>query len=406
MYNEKDTIYALATIKGKAGVAVIRVSGTKSKEVLKIICKKENLTPRMMTNTLFYDSEEIVDKGLVVFFENPKSFTGEDVLELHIHSSLAVIKRLSKVLGEIEGVRLADRGEFSRRAVMNNKMDLTEAEGLIDLINAETEFQRKIALKQYSGEQRKLFEEWKEDLTKSLAWIEAYLDFPEEEVSEDVTVSIQNLINKLSTAISTMLSTKSNGEAIRTGYKIAIIGKPNAGKSSLLNALTKRNVAIVSDIEGTTRDVIEAYIDLDGYPITFLDTAGIRNSEDIIEAEGVRRALEVAKDADLILYLKPISDFSTDDFEKDFNQSNVLKVLTKSDLPYMVMNDNSDRDDFIKCSVKAPHGVDNLMKAISEKISNDLSDINDTLLTRERHRQALKSCLDNLFGQRTIIYSH
>jgi len=396
MYNANDTIYALATVRGRAGVAVVRVSGEKVRQVCDIICPRKTLPPRKMVNACLYDKDgEIIDNSLTVFFESPHSFTGEDVVEFHVHGSLAIIKKLYRCLGEIKGVRLAERGEFSRRAVMNCKMDLTEAEGLLDLINAETEFQRKIALRQYSGEQRKIFDGWHDDIVKALAYMEAYLDFPEEEIDGNVEETIQSLIIRLSASISEMLEKSSKGEAIRNGYQIAILGKPNSGKSSLLNAIMKRDVAIVSDIEGTTRDVIEAYIDMDGYPVIFLDTAGIREANDVIEAEGVKRALAAADKADLILLLTAADDKGGIVLPGNEDDDRIIKVTTKADL----LSENTDVTG-LKISVKMDGTIEKLKKIIVEKISHDLFSLNDSLLTHERHRQCLKSCLENLFRAR------
>ena len=400
MYNANDTIYALATVKGRAGVAVVRVSGGKTLQVCDIICKGKMLPPRKMVNVCLYDRYgEVIDNSLTVFFEGPRSFTGEDVVEFHVHGSLAIIKKLCRCLGEIEGVRLAERGEFSRRAVMNRKMDLTEAEGLLDLINAETEFQRKIALRQYNGEQKKLFDDWHNDIVKALAYMEAYLDFPEEEIDGNIEETIQSLIIRLSSSISAMLEKSSKGEAVRSGYRIAILGKPNSGKSSLLNAIMRRDIAIVSDIEGTTRDVIEAYIDLDGYPVTFLDTAGIRDANDAIEIEGVKRALAAADSADLILLLTPADDKDGTVLPVGEKNDKIIRVATKSDL----LPDDDSRDDdvsYVKTSVKNKDSIDNLKKLIAERIARDLFSLNDSLLTHERHRQCLKNCLENLLRAR------
>jgi len=396
MYNANDTIYALATVRGRAGVAVVRVSGDKVRQVCDIICPRKILPPRKMVNACLYDKDgEVIDNSLTVFFEGPHSFTGEDVVEFHVHGSLAIIKKLCRCLSEIEGVRLAERGEFSRRAVMNRKMDLTEAEGLLDLINAETEFQRKIALRQYSGEQRKIFDGWHDDIVKALAYMEAYLDFPEEEIDGNIEETIQSLIVRLSTSISEMLAKSSKGEAVRNGYQVAILGKPNSGKSSLLNAIIKRDVAIVSDIEGTTRDVIEAYIDLDGYPVTFLDTAGIRDANDIIEAEGVKRALAAADKADLILLLIAADDKDGIVIPGNVDDDRIIKITTKADLL-----SEEDKPVGLKISVKMNGTIDNLKKLINERISHDLFSLNDSLLTHERHRQCLKNCLENLLRAR------
>ncbi|MBR2033357.1 MAG: tRNA uridine-5-carboxymethylaminomethyl(34) synthesis GTPase MnmE, partial [Alphaproteobacteria bacterium] len=291
---DNQTIYALSTVFGKSGVAIIRISG---EDALQAIAKLSSINtstikPRYAYFTTLKYKNNILDKALVLYFKAPYSFTGEDVVELHIHGSRAVISSVVDVLSDINNFRLAEPGEFSKRAFYNQKMDLTEAEGLADLIDAETSEQQKFAIRQMEGSLKNLYESWRETLLGILAHIEAYIDFPEEDIPDNIVYDMKNTVFKLSKDIAEHISTGNSGERLREGFRVVIVGPPNAGKSSLLNTITKRNAVIVSDIAGTTRDAIDIHLDLGGYPVILTDTAGLRETEELIEQKGIEIAFE------------------------------------------------------------------------------------------------------------------
>jgi len=294
-----DTIFALCTIEGKSGVSVFRISGRQACDVFGYFGVSSKPEPRMATLTSLRNpqSGDILDKCIVIYFAGPYSFTGEDVVEFHLHGSRAVINEVSSLLGKIKGFRPAEPGEFSMRAFENQKMDLTELEGLADLIDAETRLQQRQAMRQMSGELENLYETWRKDIISLLAEIEAYIDFPDEDLPDELVNETLSKAAILEESISQHLTDR-RGEIIRQGVNFVILGAPNVGKSSLLNYLAKRDVAIVSDIEGTTRDVIEVHLDIDGYPVTITDTAGIRDNPNVVEEEGIRRALKHGDAAD------------------------------------------------------------------------------------------------------------
>jgi tRNA modification GTPase len=303
--SESTTIFALSTAPGRAGVALIRVSGPRAGQVLNLMTRPRP-KPRIASARTFIhpiDSRPL-DKGLVIWFPGPKSFTGEDVVELMLHGGRAVISAVLDALGEIHGFRLAEAGEFARRAFDNGKLDLTEAEGLADLIDAETEAQRRQALHQATGGLSAVIEDWRATLIDAIALVEAAIDFSDEaDVGERSFAQGRAMVETLETVIGHHLDDSNRGEILRDGFRVALAGPPNVGKSSLLNALARRPAAIVSEEAGTTRDVIEVRLDLGGYPVVLSDTAGIRQTELRIEQEGIRRTFETARAADLILWL-------------------------------------------------------------------------------------------------------
>ena len=318
-----DTIFALATgtVK-KSGVAIFRISGSQAGDILKEITG-QNLPPARQValmeiftenrpNSIWGVSRETLDKGFGLFFPSPNSFTGEDVVELHVHGGNAVANAITKLLSEdiSKPIRLAEAGEFTRRAFENGKMDLTEVEGLADLLHAETELQRRQALRQMEGSLGKIYQEWREILLKILAHTEAYIDFPDEEIPPHLQKEIQQKIKDLISEIENHLSEGHKGELLREGIRVAILGSPNAGKSSLLNVLSKREVAIVSEEAGTTRDIIEVQMDLGGYLVTLIDTAGLRETENSIEKEGIKRAKKALAESSLCLLLYDATDES------------------------------------------------------------------------------------------------
>jgi len=401
-FPNNDTIFALATPKGKSGVAVVRISGNRSFNVIKTICQVELLEERktFVTNLYVPGTNEIIDKALVVFFKNPRSFTGEDVVEFHIHGSIAVIKLLLSTLAKLEGLRLALPGEFSQRAFMNGKMDLTSAEGLADLIEAETIMQQKQAIRQMSGELGELYGGWRESIIEILAYIEAYLDFPDENIPQAVLQEVENSISSLKNAIKNHLNDNMRGQRLREGVFVAIIGAPNVGKSSLLNYIARKDVAIVSDIAGTTRDVIEINLDLDGIPITIADTAGIRETLDLIENEGVKRAKDKALKADFNIIMLDSSNFDKESL-KLIDQNSII-VLNKIDLydDSIISNFHPELDNLpnqiVPISIKENIDLDRLLAIIKEKAAEFVSLGNEPSITRIRYRQLLEEALANL----------
>ncbi|MGI9394551.1 MAG: tRNA uridine-5-carboxymethylaminomethyl(34) synthesis GTPase MnmE, partial [Boseongicola sp.] len=297
-----DTIFALATARGKSGVAVIRISGPSALTAASQLCELPT-GPRRAALRNFRWHGELLDEGLVLSFFAPNSFTGEDVVELHTHGSIASTSAILRVLADIEGLRLAEPGEFTRRALENEKLDLTQVEGLADLIEAETEAQRRQAQRVVSGALGRRAEDWRSSLIRAAALIEATIDFADEEVPADVTPEVRELVGHVRTEVGEEIKGVSVAERIRDGFEVAIVGPPNVGKSTLLNALAGRDAAITSEVAGTTRDVIEVHMDLRGLPVTFLDTAGVRSTEDRIETLGVERALARAASADLRIIL-------------------------------------------------------------------------------------------------------
>ena len=283
------TIFALSTASGVAGLAVVRVSGHLALTALKTISRKSHFDPNVLTKSEFYDPESgnLIDKGLAVFFSKPKSFTGEDVVEFHVHGGHTTVQLLLKSLSNIDQLRLAQPGEFSKRAFVNNKMDLTAIEAMGDLINAQTEIQHNQALSQMNGSLNKLYLSWRKSLIELVAYLEADIDFADEDIPENVLNNINSKIEKLLDEMNEHLKQRNQGEILRDGYKVAIIGSPNVGKSSLINSLANRDVAIVSDREGTTRDAIEVRLNIAGFPVILTDTAGLRDTEDEIEKKGI-----------------------------------------------------------------------------------------------------------------------
>ena len=297
-----DTIFALATARGKSGVAVIRISGPDAKSAAAKLCGLPDAPRKAELRTLRHEGE-VLDEALVLYFDSPQSFTGEDIVELHLHGAVAVISSVLAALSEIPGCRQAEAGEFTRRALENEKLDLAQVEGLSDLIEAETEAQRKQAMRVLSGALGEKVEEWRSKLIRAAALIEATIDFADEEVPEDVYPEVGNLLDDVRTSLERESAGTKMAERIRDGFEVAIVGPPNVGKSTLLNAFAGREAAITSDVAGTTRDVIEVRMDISGLPITFLDTAGLRETEDKIESLGVELAKRRAELADLRIIL-------------------------------------------------------------------------------------------------------
>ena len=389
------TIYALSTGPGIAGIAIIRVSGKNTADVIKKITGNKLPNPREATRRKFnyINTNELIDEGVLLWFPAPNSYTGEDLAEFHVHGSRAVITALHKTIAQIENCRLAEPGEFTKRAFQNGKISLLKAESIADLISSETEIQRKQALKIMSGKSSNQFNSWREKLLKILSHVEAKIDFPDENLPKDILIDIQKTSDQVSFEIQKTLNDQKVGEKIREGFKIAIIGPTNAGKSSLLNYLSKRDVAIVSETAGTTRDVIETHLNLDGYPVIVSDTAGIRDSKDEIEQKGVKLALNRADDADLKLV---IIDGNSNDLNKtlkDFVDENAILVVNKSDLLNGNLSEKFKKHEYVLVSIKNNLNLDQLISKIKNKLKNKFSSNEDILITRERHRQHLEHCI-------------
>ena len=388
------TIFALSTASGIAGLAVVRVSGHLALTALKTISRKSHFDPNVLTRTSFYDSENgnLIDRGLAVYFAKPKSFTGEDVVEFHIHGGRATVDLLIKTLSGINQLRLAEPGEFSKRAFINNKMDLTAIEAMGDLINAQTELQHNQALSQMDGSLNKLYLSWRKSLIELVAYLEADIDFAEEDIPDDVLKNINEKIEKLLVEMNEHINQRNQGEILRDGYRVAIVGTPNVGKSSLINLLANRDVAIVSDREGTTRDALEVRLNIAGFPVVFTDTAGLRQTTDEIEKKGIEITQKKIDEANLVVEL-------FDDPTKLNFHDDRLTILNKCDLHN---KENKTYDRVINISVSTGDGIDHLIKQISEKVSNNFGSYSDTIPTKTRYILGVQNSIQSLLNAKTI----
>ncbi|MFY0616055.1 tRNA uridine-5-carboxymethylaminomethyl(34) synthesis GTPase MnmE [Shimia sp.] len=382
-----DTIFALATAPGKAGVAVVRVSGSRVAEVGRALFG-DLPKPRYAALKLLKDREgRRLDQALALYFPQNNSFTGEEVLELHLHGSTAVVNAVLRVLSEMQGLRLAEAGEFTRRALENGCLDLAQVEGLADLIDAETEAQRRQALRVLSGDLGNLAGKWRTDLIRAAALIEATIDFADEDVPVDVTPEVTNLLTEVRAELDREIVGVESAERIRSGFEVAILGAPNVGKSTLLNALAGREAAITSEYAGTTRDVIEVRMELNGLPVTLLDTAGLRETDDHVEGIGIQRARERAEAADLRVFL--FADGEVPDF-----------VPMKNDVIRAAKADTLD-DPKDAISGKTGLGVSELVSEITDKLSQQAG--RSGTATRERHRIAMIRASESLDAARAIL---
>lgn len=391
-----ETIFALASAAGRAGIAVIRVSGARTKEAVLSIGGSLP-APRKATRKIFSDpsSGEALDDGLLLWFPAPHSFTGEDVAELHVHGGRAVVDGVLAALATIKGLRPAEPGEFTRRAFEQEKMDLTQAEALADLIDAETKAQKKQALRQMGGALKELYDDWRLRLIQALAHLEAVIDFPDEDLPPEIDAKVWSEVDELSKAIEEHFHDEGRGERVREGLAVAIIGPPNAGKSSLLNLLARREAAIVSDTPGTTRDVIEVHMDLGGFAITLADTAGLRDSKDSIESEGVSRARRRADVADLKVAVLDGANYpATDAATMELVDADTLLTVNKTDLIGTKGQNVSDKNAPSFISVKTGSGVESFLLRLQEMVKNKADTGNAIPLTRIRHRHALEECID------------
>ncbi|MFA5040284.1 MAG: tRNA uridine-5-carboxymethylaminomethyl(34) synthesis GTPase MnmE [Bdellovibrionales bacterium] len=412
--NDDKTIFAPASAIGKAGVTVFRISGVEALQAIKQLCvPADDPEPRKASLRIVKHpiTDEIIDRAVVLFFQAPESFTGEDVVELHTHGGRAVANAVVDALSALPRFRIAEAGEFTRRAFENGKMDLTEAEAIADLVHAETEAQRKQAFRQMEGALGNLYGNWQERLSQGLAWMEASIDFSDEDLPDDLMDKQTADLKALRKEIMKHLDDKHRGERLREGFSIVLLGPPNAGKSSILNALARRDAAIVSPTAGTTRDIIEVHLDLGGYPVILADTAGLKDlspetlEEDVelvshgkIEVEGIRRAQVRAANADLKIIVFDGAHWpKMDKTSQGLIDKDALVVVNKSDLiktKKPAAGKESIHPLFISALTGA--GIDALLKKLEHEIEHRFVGTGSPPLTRARHRAALEECADHL----------
>ena len=398
------TICATITSPLRSSITVIRISGSQTLKCLEKIGVKNQPIPQQsfFHKIIFDDSSELIDEAIITFFKAPRSFTGEDVAEISIHSSQYILKRIFEKLLSIKNVDLASAGEFSKRAFLNGKIDLVQAEAIPDLIASETEAQHKQAISQLSGNLGKIYENWRYKIIEISAFIEALIDFPEDDLPTSIIEKINHDVIDLKTQISQHLNDNKAGHKIKNGLSLAIIGAPNSGKSSLMNYLAQSEVAIVSEIAGTTRDIIDVHLEIAGVPVIISDTAGIRLSTDIIEQEGVKRALNKAQNADIKIYLV---DALNPIIQKNLIDENTILVFNKIDkilddqISFKKIISNSGiniENNFLTISVAKNINMPKLFEALKEKIDLLIPNFNSPLITQERYRISLQNCLNSL----------
>lgn len=395
-----DTIYAPATAAGRAAVAVVRVSGPRTRDALDALCGGVPQPRRATLRALQDEDGDEIDRALILFFEGPESYTGEDVAEFHVHGGTAVTGALLEALAG-QGLRLAKPGEFTRRAFENGKLDLAQAEGVADLVDAETEAQRRQALDQLGGRLSQVHARWSNMLVEALAMLEAAVDFPDEEVPQDVAARARPALERLVAELDMAAADAERGERVREGYRIALIGAPNAGKSTLLNALAGREAAIVTATPGTTRDIIEVPMVLAGYKALLADTAGLRETGDEIEAEGVRRARTWAASADLRLWLVDGSSDAAAHVPMELRPDD-LCLITKRDLPTGPMGAWAAAQakrlglGTAEITAKGPGDLSWLKSTLEERIVDALAGAEPPAATRLRHQELLSEAADRL----------
>ena len=370
------TIFALSSGNGISGIAVIRISGNEASSVIKLLTNKKLPVARVATlrkiNNI--NTSELIDEGIIIWFPGPKSYTGEDMAEIHVHGSKAVIQALIKCISEIKNCKLAEPGEFTKKAFQNGKVNLLKAESIGDLIYSETEIQRKQAIKIIEGKSERIFNDLREELVKILSYVESKIDFPEEDLPKKILQEVKDTSEKTLNKIKKILDDQKVGERIREGFKIAI----------------------VSESAGTTRDVIETHLNIDGYPVVMSDTAGIRDAKNEIEKKGIRLALKRAEEADLRLVVIEPKNLDFTGFLKDLFDENSILVINKSDLKRFELSEQLKKLDHVKISIKKNENINELISKIKNKLKNKFITSDDVLITRERHRQHLESCMQYL----------
>ncbi len=390
-------IYALSSGRGPSGIAIVRISGSETLKICQNLTNSKDIKSNEVNFCKFYDPNNgtVIDpEALLLWFPGPNSYTGEDLAELQIHGSNAVINALLRVLSEQKNCRLAEPGEFTKIAFQNDKIDLLKAESIGDLIHSETELQRQQAIKLVQGNASNYYNDLREKIIKSLAFIEAKIDFAEEDLPEKVLKDAHKSIKEIHSEITKIIEDNKVGEKIRDGFRVSITGEVNAGKSSLLNLLSKREVAIVSDEAGTTRDVIETYLNLDGYPVILADTAGIREAKNEVEKKGISLALGKSKEADLNIVV-------IDNSSKKINKE-ILNMINQDTIILLNKSDVSDKQnhefdvDTVLASVKNNKNIDKLINIIKAKLNKKFTSKNSVLITRERHRVKLNDCLKEI----------
>ena len=390
-------IFALSSGRGPCGIAIIRMSGPDTLSICKLISKEKKIKENEINLCKFFDPSNgiIIDpEALILWFPKPNSFTGDDLAEFHVHGSNAIISYFLKVLSSQKNCRMAEPGEFTKLAFQNNKIDLLKAESIGDLIHSETELQRKQAVNLVNGHASKYYDDLRSKLIKSLSFIEAKIDFAEDDLPENVLKEAHKSIKSIHSDISKIINDNKVGEKIRDGFRVSIVGETNVGKSSLLNLLSKRDAAIVSDEAGTTRDVIETYLNLDGYPVILADTAGIREAKNDIEKKGISLALSKFKEADLNIVVIDNSNKKISDKISSMINKDSIVLLNKSDVQ---AKENHKFDvDAILASVKDNKNIDKLINLIKQKLNKKFSSNNSALITRERHRVKLNECLKEI----------
>jgi tRNA modification GTPase len=392
------TIYALSSGPGISGIAVVRISGQETSKVIELLTGKSIPQPRVATLRKInkINTSELIDEGIILWFPGPESYTGEDMAEIQVHGSKAVIDALHSSLSSIENCRLAEPGAFTKLAFQNGKINLLKAESIADLISSETEIQRQQAIKIMNGKSADQFNFLREKLLKILSNVEAKIDFPDEDLPNDISKEIKKSSDEVLKKIEKILDDQKVGERIREGFKIAILGPTNAGKSSLLNHLSNRDVAIVSEIAGTTRDVIETHLNIDGYPVIVSDTAGIRDSKNEIEKKGIKLSLNRAEEADLKLIVVDAKNLDFTDVLKGLLDENAILVINKSDLLKGDINPEIKKINHVIISIKENLNIDELIFKIKNNLKNKFINSDDIFITRERHRQHLEQCLEHL----------
>ena len=389
------TIYAISTPPGKSAIAVIRISGAAASAALRALTHGALPKARQAALRILYHpaTHAAIDSALVLRFDAPNSFTGEDMIELQTHGSRAVLQLMLEALAAIPELRPAEPGEFSRRAFLNGKMDLTEAEGLADLIDAETRQQQQLAMRQMQGELHILYEGWRWQLVQIMACLEAYIDFPDEPLPDTLEAQIMQVAGQLLLQMQLHLNDNLRGQRLREGALIVILGAPNAGKSSFLNYISRKEVAIVSPLAGTTRDALEVHLDIGGFPVTLVDTAGLRQSTDQIEQEGVRRSYQKAGDAELVLALIDGETYPDIPTEIAPYKDKAIIIMTKSDL--YPLKTKADSNAFFISSVTG-EGIATLMEHLKNRLAELMLPGNMPTITRTRHRQQIEQAAAGL----------